>query len=887
MEKCKKKNLKICVWAFLLFGITFLLLNCISAVEQPSPQFSKIFFNPFYIGSSVKNVDIPFTLYVYPVDKIKNVTSAVINFDVWMNPSVNFTLLVNGQSCNNPFYYISNHYASAGKTTINFDCGNVIKSAGTYSVILKSNEDIGALVGWLDLNYINNPKGTMAISGTEYSPDDPATIFLQLKDAEGLPVTNGVCYVDMWYPLSINGTHPYTLIDAPMMKAEGDDGLYYYDFIAPSTLGVYMLSSKCVYALDSGFCYSMDGYETDRPNRTAVQGTFAGDTIFLNDFEDWIYTSCASTGGGTKSCEAYYDFNLSANWDNLTNFSYMNLYYMGEASAKINISFYFWNWTSSSWVLLPNSLIFAGLSSVPLGIGDFVSNSLPSSPIRDIRNSATGVIRIRTLASFGSNFNVYSNWLNIQLLSAEGLLQDLKGSGEVHITNIPQATANLIQNMTLNVNASLISNYVWNATQRNLTYTPDLTNYYLIQTLVWNATDRNLTYERDMTNYSLISNYVWNATEKNLTYYQINNITASDIWNFVSRNLTYNPDMTNYSEITKNVWSYENRNLTFYETSNLTASEIWNYATRGLTQNISAEVWAYSNKTLTYYPTNNLTADDIWNYVNRSLTQDIPFEIWTYSERNLTENISYNVWNYNNRTLTFYPEVDLSQVPASVWNYSIRNLTFYEDTTNYSNVAWNVWNWVGSVSSSLLGTISNAVWTNGIRNLTFYEDTTNYSKVAEYVWMFQDRNLTFYQVNNLSPEDVWNYVNRNLTFYEDTTNYSQVAEFVWFYVDRNLTTYQINNISASEIWTYYNRSLTEDIPLQIWSYANRNLTTDIPMEVWNYFNRTLTYYTLNLTELIDMINEYNFTDTIILLPDTTNGEEYVSNTLNVTLIVPS
>jgi len=31
MEKCKKKNLKSYVWVFLLFGITFLLLNCISA----------------------------------------------------------------------------------------------------------------------------------------------------------------------------------------------------------------------------------------------------------------------------------------------------------------------------------------------------------------------------------------------------------------------------------------------------------------------------------------------------------------------------------------------------------------------------------------------------------------------------------------------------------------------------------------------------------------------------------------------------------------------------------------------------------------------------------------------------------------------------------------
>lgn len=147
MKSNEKKNLKIKNWIFLLFGIFLLNLISVSAFEQSTQQFNKIFLSPFYISSSTQNTNISFNLIINPPDRISRVISSVINFDVWINPSVNFSLWVNGKSCNNPSYYISTTYASAGKTTIGFDCSNIINHSDNFLVVLKATKDTGAITG--------------------------------------------------------------------------------------------------------------------------------------------------------------------------------------------------------------------------------------------------------------------------------------------------------------------------------------------------------------------------------------------------------------------------------------------------------------------------------------------------------------------------------------------------------------------------------------------------------------------------------------------------------------------------------------------------------------------------------------------------------------------
>lgn len=942
-----KKKRKMKCKAYLSLGIfigIFLFLSFASATE-PTYVFSKIFLNPFYTGSTTLNTNTTFTLGVFPPERIHQVVSAIVSFDVWMNPSVNFTLWVNNKTCNNPFYYISTTYSGAGKTQISFDCSNVINQSGAYQIILKSTKDTGAITGWIDLTYSNKPKGTIELSGTEYHPNDPATFFLQLKDENGLAIQNGICYIDVWYPLTINGTHPYTIFDAPMLKAEGDDGLYYYDMTAPSTLGVYMLSSKCSYALDSVFCYSMDGYETAKPNRTSVLGTYVGDPIFLNDFEDWIYTSCSSSGGGTKTCEATYDFDLTHNLDNITNFTAINLYYMGEASAKAIISFSVWNWSSGTWVALPNNLTFSGgATSVPVGIGDFASNGITYSNINHIRNSTTGIMRIKTSTSFGSSFSQYDNWLNIQFLSAEGYLQELKGSGEMHIT--------------APINMTSVAQAVWNFTNRNLTFTFDATNYTLINNLINNRTDvvnytkinQLINNRTDIVNYTLINQLIQSLNLSDKTNYTlINNLiqNRNDIVNYTLINSLINnrTDIVNYTLIndlihTLNITDYTNytlinaliqnrndivnytkiweliENQTRYDLTNYTLisqyinnrTDIVNYTKINELINNRTDIVNY---TLISQMVNALNLSDKTNYtlINELINSRNDIVNYTLIDQlinNRTDIVNYTLINemvqsLNITDLTNYTLInELIQNRNDIVNYSliwelIENQTRV-DTTNYSlissSVASSVWGYVGNVSNSiiyafqtaLIQPIASAVWIFTDRNLTYTADATNYSKVAEYVWLYENRNLTFYEVNNISVDDIWSYMNRNLTFYP-SQNSSEVAEYVWNYVDRNLTFEQINNISASEIWSYYNRSLTDDIPLQVWNYPNRNLTTDIPFEIWNYENRTLTYYTINLTELIEMIQEYEFNQTPIPFDDDGNFNYFPNYQLNVTLYV--
>jgi len=631
---------------------------------------------------------------------------------------------VNNKPCNNPTYVVSTTYAGAGQSRVTFDCSNVINKAGSYDVIIQPTQaNTGTISGWLDLTYMNDPAGDMDIFGTEYSPNDPATIFLQLKDADGNPIQNGLCYLDMWYPLTVNNTHPYTIQDAPMMKAEGDDGLYYYDLTAPSTLGVYMLSSKCSYSLLGGFVYGMTGVETHKPNRTVIQGTYVGDTIFLNDFEDWIYTDCASTGGGVKNCEAQYDFDTKIHWDNMTNFTNINLYYMGEASVKATTSFYFWNWTNSSWKILPNNLTYSGLaSSVPIGIGDFASNEIPSSRINDIRNSTTGIIRIKTLSTFGNSFSTFDNWLNIELKSAEGQLQDLKGSGEMHITNIPNAT--IFQ--------------VWNYTNRSLT---DNGNQLIAQK-VWNYSGTI-----NPTLLSQIAGSIWNWSGSIAS--NILNLFSSDVWNFASRNLTYTPDQN----ITTQIVNVTNQTVNVtYQTVNVTDV---NLTVINQTVNVTTEVVNVTNQTVSV---TNVTATDIaqqvWDYngtVSNNLLNQVAGSVWNWTgsiTSNILDLISGSNWLYPNRNLTYTPDQNISTQVVNVTNQTVNvtdvNLTILNQTINVTTQIINVTNQTVNVNNVSVDedAIADAVWTHTPdRNLTNYETsnvnvTINGSDVASQVWNY-------------------------------------------------------------------------------------------------------------------------------------------------------
>jgi len=588
-------------------GIISMLLLFIPMVfaVQPAQQFNKIFLDPFY-RQSMNAQDYTYELNINPPDGFNNVISAIVTFQMWLNPTIEFFLLVDGQQCNTPSYEVHTTYAGAGEGTIYFDCSNIITEAGTYTITLTPDDDTGAVTGWVDMTYTNDPTGDFELQGTEYSPGDPGTIFLQLKDAQGSPVNNGACYLDIYSPL-VNGTHPYFLEDAPMIFDSNDDGIYYYDIHVPEILGNYMLSAKCSYSYQTPlWVYGPFSQDVASEVRIA-NGDWDGNAVALNDKADTLYEKCISTSG-TNGCLTEWIWQLPAG-DYASNESIINVYYSGQADRERLVHFSCLNITGGNYVDFDNQLTYSGHASGTLAtqVDDFLTNILPRACVNETQSEPNVTIR------YYANTNglvIYHNWLSLLVLASSGNVQDLKGSSEMHVTNQARESA------------LLTAPQVWNYTNRELN---NITN--IIES-VWNNSNRTLTDYQEQ----LISDTVWNNSNRTLTDYQEQLISNA-------------------------VWSNINRTLTDYETANMALS-IWTYSNRTLTDyqitNIVNQMWIYNNRTLTDYQ-EQLISDTIWTDIDRTLTNatniadDIAGGVWGWVNpisNNLLAQIVYEVWEY-------------------------------------------------------------------------------------------------------------------------------------------------------------------------------------------------------------------------------------------------
>lgn len=526
----------------MLICMAFISINLVFAENvQPTQQYNKIFLNPFYTPSMTINTNYTFNVTINPPDGVSSVKSAIVTFDVWMTPTVTFQLWVNNKTCNNPTYIISTTFASAGRGVATFDCSNVITSVGTYIVTFKPTQaNVGAGTSWLDLTYMNNPKGGLSLSGTEYSPNDPATIFTQLKDAQGNPITNGSCYLDVWYPSNISLVHPYTIQDAPMLQALGDDGIYYYDMVAPSTLGVYMLSAKCSYSFNWVWIYP-EIENIFYPIEQINSGNWQGTSQVLNSRSDMSYERC--DGSGVNPCSMNYTFNITT-YGSISNITNINAYFSGEddTAGRILIMAY---WNGTGFSNLPNTLTWAGTSTtVPTGYDEFLTNSIPLNAI------INGTVKLR-LSTAGS-VRVFYNWLSLALLTSSGTIQDVKGSSEMHITNKANVT------VTATVNNTDIALEVWNSPNRTLT--ENISNIVIDAINQSSFTPEELADAFWNYNGTINSNIlsqlafaVWNYTST------VSNNILSSIWSYPDRNLTYYPEANqseaiNYTKVGDEVW---------------------------------------------------------------------------------------------------------------------------------------------------------------------------------------------------------------------------------------------------------------------------------------------------------------------------------------------
>lgn len=433
-----------------LFLLVFILAIAFVAAPQPTQQYNKIFLEPFYRASMTQNINYTYTVMVRPPDGITEIKSAILTLDAWINPTRTAFAWANGKACNTPSYTITTTYAGAGRAVFTFDCINAILPNQNNTVtFMITGGNIGASTAWLDLTYMNRPIGDVEVGGTEYAPGDPATIFVQLKDAYGNAIENGACYLDIWYPANESNIHPYTVRDAPMLTALGDDGMYYYDLVAPDQLGVYMLSAKCSYSYNWMWFYP-ENELLYYPVVGFMQGTWTGAGQVLNSFADGQYLKSVSAGGLAQI--ANYTYNLST-YGPLTNITNVNVYFAGSAQSAGTLTIAYYNGTT--FVNAPNVLTFlaTATATAPALADQFLTTTIPASAI--INNT---VILRTTYATGGGTQSGWYNWLAIAVLSSAGTIQDVKGSSEMHITDRVGEIGNNTLPYLININQTLTDN---------------------------------------------------------------------------------------------------------------------------------------------------------------------------------------------------------------------------------------------------------------------------------------------------------------------------------------------------------------------------------------------------------------------------------------------
>lgn len=653
-------------------GVLLIAAGIVRAGE-PSQQFNKILLDPFYRISMNQDTDYKYTLEVYPPDGISVVSSAIITFQLWLNPTVTFDISVNGTACNTASYQVHTTYANAGEGTIFFDCSNTIVDEGTYMVTLTPDDDTGAVTSWVDITYMNSPPGEMEVYGTEYRPGENGTVWLQLFDEYGNTVDTGACEVTIYYP---DKTKWYDGVDMTHLE----NGVYYKDVFIPSIPGVYMETVYCYYeqeamidiGVDKNVSYSGLIKDNTNPNPASV-----------------LYSDCTFVYTKDSNYQEFYFNDSFLSNVNISTITSIDMNWIGQ-NEKDNTRLQAYNANTATWVTIGNVFGQSHGHDTHCDNSQGVSRSITSGFSDYI---VGGVFRFRVYHP--TEFKeIATDDVSISIHTNSGFVADLRGSGELHVND-------WFGNFTGDISAE-----VWNYPNRNLTYFP----------LAPNIDDLNALA-------NVTASDVWSFPNRTLTSF---GTLVADIWAYVTRTLTaFSFDVVDEELLAENVWNYSFRNLTYFpgETdlsslSNLTAAQVWAFADRNLTYfppeadlasmaNLtSAEVWDYFNRTLTFYDVTdlsslaNLTADDVWDYNNRTLTYYEVTDITSLA--NLT---SDEVWNYFNRTLTeidvFLDLTSLANLTAGeVWSYPVRNLTYYEVTAGLS--AEEVWNYTGRYTHGIL-----------------------------------------------------------------------------------------------------------------------------------------------------------------------------------------
>lgn len=753
-----RMNMRVII--FLLFGL--LITGLISAEgNQPTSQYNKIFLNPFYRASMISGINYTYNFTINPPDKVSSVSSAIIQIDVYLTPTVNYNLWVNGIVCNNPIFTVSTTYAGASQGTLYFDCSNVIKQAGIYTITLRADKNSGSSTAWVDLTYTNNPKGSITIHGTEYKVGESVKLWLQLVNSSGSDISDGVCYLDIYTP------HNELFVERATMSNLNHDGIYYYDLVAPTHLGVFPAIAKCYY-IASQDKKNMSSYimTSGKLNSGTVISTQALDEVYLDISTD-------KNGGFTTNNRVNLTFNSTNFYTSCSNVSESLLTSISFGWTGIwntntishDIILYVFNYTSQSWINLSNKIVSGHGGSIFSVTNSITTNNI--TKLLGITSSKQMLIRtVDTDINEGAkHFQTDYLYASCDQLTSPNW-EVLRGSSEMHITsnneynfgintlcdenelssacsimdgvmevgNITLYEGTLTDNITIINTANILqSSDIHYITPPKIDCTA-----FVSASLYDSATDTTIDISEDI----IFEKYLDSNCELHIPIYLQSNSTIQTItlifdnylkWEVLRgknirdsinntlgfclsyanlKNFTYTVPLISEPIINDSILLYCAR----------TMDDFWFFDYYyDLSQNISiiGEYESYHYEIIDYYLPLILKENDyiqlnLHPYVNTSYTtliQSVPQYVWDYNNRSLTDfnftvNASINttvitqdIWAFNG---TVNPNLQFQLTNGSCVN-GICNI-------NGTLVAKNIWEYPGTINVNLLVQLAQTMW---------------------------------------------------------------------------------------------------------------------------------------------------------------------------------
>ena len=495
--------------------------------------------NMVHDGIYYYDLTAPSTVGVYPAIALcyynagqtaLNSTSYVINNGTYNNGSINDTYFVNG-------VFLSVNESSPNITT------TAQKSPQAYSDdyndwVTPENANVSDNVystraynsykqDWYNFNF-NIPNGSI-IDG----------ITISIEGSALTPVSSGV-----GIDLSWNGGSSYTT------SGQG--------YTTTNTTDVIRVFGNNTYTWGR----TWNATELNNTNfRLRVNKT--GTDLYQHKIDNIMVNVSYSFGitAVNRQLEVEYDFKESAICNVteilLTGVSISTTSRWQSGTANDDITIWIYNYTSGSWMALPNKILQVGTG------WKGVSNTLMFNNISNaglVNGSGTNV-RIKfndtnLTDTITNSFDLDQIQLLCEQLT-DPLFQEVRGSSELHITDF-------VNNLNASIGSpSAIADAVWN-------YNGTINLNVLIQISgeVWNWGGSIASNILD-----LISGNVWTYSERNLTYTPDQNISTQVVNVSIDENT-----------IADAVWTHTpDRNLTFYETSNVTvngtdiAQQVWNY----------------------------------------------------------------------------------------------------------------------------------------------------------------------------------------------------------------------------------------------------------------------------------------------------------------------